>query len=79
MAGSAGAPVAGRAGLVVQVGPRSAEQVGYDLVWQVGQGRAEDWQPQPGLAPGVALALAAEQRAAAGRWVGYDEEEAAGW
>jgi len=27
----------------------------------------------------VALALAAEQRAAAGWWVGYDEEEAAGW
>ena len=78
MAGSAGVGVAGRAGLVVQVGPRSAEQVGYDLVWQAGQGRAEDWQPRPGLAPGVALALAAEQPGT-GRWVGYDEEEAAGW
>jgi hypothetical protein len=60
---------------VVHIGPHSAEQVAYDVVWEARLGRADDWRREEALTPRLAEALAAERRHT-GRWVGDDEEVA---
>jgi hypothetical protein len=47
---------------VVHIGPRPAEQVGYDLAWEARLGRADDWRREACVTPRLARALAAEQR-----------------
>jgi len=62
---------------VVHIGPQSAEQVGYDLVWEARLGRADDWRRDAVRTAYLVEALAAE--AVAGGWVGQDGEGVARW